>query len=968
MKKLLSVLLVITLLTLPTVVLGEAEAEGKTVVYDEAQVTLFKLGILDEETYDGDAKVTRGEFINKVIKMTGVESIPLPSDNKFSDVTGEHTYAASISMACDMGIISGYSDGTFRPDETLTKEQAVKILMTLLGYEDYALSYGGYPGGYLTIAAVEGVLKKIPVGDFTECTWKSAARLIYNALHTDILQVESYPEKKYFSRENENPMTLWMGVFLHEGTVSANSTTSLNQPRGVREGTVKIDDIQYYENGTDASSFIGYPIRAYYKKDMGDNRGLVSVQPLNKIKEAYSNAENISDATNETDFSWYDENGVTQNHFPIAGGATVIYNGKYYEKPLTKELLKPKMGSVKVLDTTYDGIADIVFIENVKVYFLKSSPQGGKIVDTYDNETIIIDLDDPAVKINVIKDGEAYEYEKIKKNDVLTISESDDGTLYNITVSRERLKGILLARDEDTLTIDEYQLKMVQSNKAYLSSLKLGEKITFYLTADDRIAGYGNISQGGYEYGYLIIGSVSLEGIDSEKNAQVRIFKLNDTVESYALSEDIMLDGERYGTDGKYTPGSVLKKLAVITPGTPKAGDKNQTIFCNQLIKFKLNDEGEIADILLPADNTVENGGTGEYIEEFSFDYSDTINGVAYMDVGFLDGIYTVTGGTRIKIPSDQQWSKFYSGEVSVDDIEKQIYTFIGGWVQSSNAGGNKEKYLPLLDVYDVTEDRACTIMIQKARDGQVTTTEPYDIPTQEFFLVEKLTTTLDEDGMEVKKLYGCYMGAYGEYVLDVESIIGAQEYMENPYASQILSIEPGDVLRIATNTFGEITNIIKIFTMDKARNGYFLNASEFDDWKNHGYNVSLKESINYIHNSSISAWGGSYHNAIHCRYKGKVTGEFGTTVTIDLGTPKDAGKPMSERLLFIANSGGETFISVYDEETKTVRNGSVSDIKTDDPYQTIVVRNRCYTARDTIIINRKKSSGEIYWVGPYNN
>lgn len=967
MKKLLSILLAV-LLSLQMTAFCEAETESEVaVVYDEAVRVLFKLGILDEETYEAEAAVKRGEFIDKVIKMTGVESIPVPEKSKFSDVTGENIYASSISMACDMGIISGYDDGTFRPDETLTSEQAVKILMTLLGYEDYALAYGGYPGGYLSIATVQGVLKNIPVGDFKECTWDKAARLIYNALHTDVLQVETYPEKRYFSRENENPMTLWMGVFFHKGTVSGNSITSLNQVRGTREGTVTIDDITYYENETNASPLLGYPVRAYYKKDMGGARSLISVQPLENIKEIYADAQNIGESTSAVNFAWYDENGTAEYNFPIKGGATVIYNGKLYQNPITKELLMPQMGSVKVSDTDFDGIGDIIFVEDVKVYFLKSSPQSGKIVDTYDNETILINLDDPTIKVNVTKDGEPYEYEKIKKNDVLTITKSEDGTLYNIKVSRERLKGVLKARDEKTLTIDEYELKMVPSNKAYLSSLKLGEKTTFYITADDRVAGYGAISQSGYEYGYLIVGSINLGGVDSGRDAEVRIFKLNDTVESYKLSRDISLDGERYGTNGKYTPGSVLKKLAVITPDAPAPGDTNQTIFLNRFVKFKLDDDGEIEDILMPVDNRVENGGTGEYIEEFSFDYADTINGVTYMDVGFLDGIYTVTNGTRIKIPSDEQWSKFYSGDVSLQDIEKQIYTFKGGWVQSSNAGGNKEKYLPLLEVYDITEDRAGTIMIQKSRPGQVTTTEPYDIPTQEFFLVEKLVTTLDDDGIEVKKLYGCYKGAYGEYILDEKSILGAQGYVNNPHADKILALEPGDVLRIATNTFGEITNIIKIFTMDKTKEGYFLNASEFDDWKNHNYEGSLADSVNYIHNSSISAWGGSYHNAIHCRYKGKVTGEFGTTVTIDLGSAPGAPAPMSERLLFIANSGGETFISVYDEETQTVRPGTVSDIKIDDPYQTIVARNRCYTARDTIIINRRKSPGEIYWVGPYD-
>ncbi|MGF1460450.1 MAG: S-layer homology domain-containing protein [Leptolyngbyaceae cyanobacterium] len=53
----------------------------------------------------------------------------------FSD-TSNHVYAEEIELAADLGLIAGPGDGTFRPNSTLTREQAAAIIATFLGYTD----------------------------------------------------------------------------------------------------------------------------------------------------------------------------------------------------------------------------------------------------------------------------------------------------------------------------------------------------------------------------------------------------------------------------------------------------------------------------------------------------------------------------------------------------------------------------------------------------------------------------------------------------------------------------------------------------------------------------------------------------------------------------------------------------------------------------------------------------------------
>ena len=47
----------------------------------------------------------------------------------FKDVTNEHWAAKVIEEFASKGIVNGYKDGTFRPDEPITRAEAATILM-----------------------------------------------------------------------------------------------------------------------------------------------------------------------------------------------------------------------------------------------------------------------------------------------------------------------------------------------------------------------------------------------------------------------------------------------------------------------------------------------------------------------------------------------------------------------------------------------------------------------------------------------------------------------------------------------------------------------------------------------------------------------------------------------------------------------------------------------------------------------
>ena len=72
-----------------------------------------------------DAKLTRGMIVQMLYAMAGK---PDAGKAPFSDVSSGRYYAKAVAWAAENGIVSGFEDGTFRPDSNVTREQLAVIL------------------------------------------------------------------------------------------------------------------------------------------------------------------------------------------------------------------------------------------------------------------------------------------------------------------------------------------------------------------------------------------------------------------------------------------------------------------------------------------------------------------------------------------------------------------------------------------------------------------------------------------------------------------------------------------------------------------------------------------------------------------------------------------------------------------------------------------------------------------------
>ncbi|MFL8936304.1 S-layer homology domain-containing protein [Rossellomorea oryzaecorticis] len=89
-----------------------------------------------ENVYGPERQVTRGEF---AVFLSRALELPEVTENVFSDVVPSSALAKGINSASGAGIVSGYPDGTFKPEENVTREQMAAMVaraLLFLGYED----------------------------------------------------------------------------------------------------------------------------------------------------------------------------------------------------------------------------------------------------------------------------------------------------------------------------------------------------------------------------------------------------------------------------------------------------------------------------------------------------------------------------------------------------------------------------------------------------------------------------------------------------------------------------------------------------------------------------------------------------------------------------------------------------------------------------------------------------------------
>lgn len=110
-----------------------SDVESGTWYYDSVS-TLAGLGILQgykDGTFRPNNPITRAEFATIVTRFT--KAVDIRYTTTFSDVNEDNWFYDAVNLAAHYGWIGGYGDGTFKPTNSINRTEAVKIVNGMLG-------------------------------------------------------------------------------------------------------------------------------------------------------------------------------------------------------------------------------------------------------------------------------------------------------------------------------------------------------------------------------------------------------------------------------------------------------------------------------------------------------------------------------------------------------------------------------------------------------------------------------------------------------------------------------------------------------------------------------------------------------------------------------------------------------------------------------------------------------------------
>ena len=150
------------------------------------------------------ANVTRGAFAKMLVSFsTYRESVDAQGTvgTLYRDVPGTSQWAPYIRIAVQQGWMNGYTDGSFRPDNTVTLEEACAAVLKLLSYKTTDLT-GSFPQAQLNKAQQIGLRDQLTCTQGQAMTYEQCTLLLYNALRANTASGSAYGSSLGFTVSN----------------------------------------------------------------------------------------------------------------------------------------------------------------------------------------------------------------------------------------------------------------------------------------------------------------------------------------------------------------------------------------------------------------------------------------------------------------------------------------------------------------------------------------------------------------------------------------------------------------------------------------------------------------------------------------------------------------------------------------------------------------------------------------------
>lgn len=277
MRTFLTILIITALLLANVTVLSHAATNTVSTnvistisAVDSATMLLASMGVISADssgTYNLNKSLTRAEFAKMLVMASSYKDVVATTSKSspFRDVTASNWAAPYIKIAASKGLLSGYSDGSFRPNNTITLEQGVNSALKLLGYTQSDFT-GAFPYAQMNVYSNNGLSDNIVGGVGTLMTKGDAANLLYNLMGTSMKDgTQKYAETLGYTL-NDNGEVNYAGVI----SANMNGPYTVKSSNWANELGMSTSNLTIYKNGSTvtASDVANYDV-LYYSQSKG---------------------------------------------------------------------------------------------------------------------------------------------------------------------------------------------------------------------------------------------------------------------------------------------------------------------------------------------------------------------------------------------------------------------------------------------------------------------------------------------------------------------------------------------------------------------------------------------------------------------------------------------------------------------------------------------------------------------------
>lgn len=665
MKKLISICLaaVLMLLSFQGVFADGAVTEKQ----GEAISLLNGLRIFQDVTEEnGQSNITRAEFAKIIARLMGGET-GVSGKRIYTDVLPDHDAASSIEFLYNTGVMNGYGGAEFRPDGVVTLEEAIKVVVEVIGYSNRAQYEGGWSTGYYSMAASAGLLKGVPGKNTDPLTYASAAVLIQNALENDrFLVVEGYKDGEPLESKvkGQKYMEHMLGIYKYTGVVQSARNTSLSGDEvNFDAEKCEIGGEIFLTNGIDVEKYLGMKVNAYYHKDERSQATLLHISVHNNTVVVDVQSEDIINAEDKKKFEYYAGDKVKK--LSISLNAIYVYNGKILSVAGAGDLM-PEEGSVRFISNNGNGQYDVVIIKEYQTFVVeKVIAQEEKLLFKYDDGSLEFG-GETGITARYYLDGEETDFSSISAGSVVSVGMSKNlygEVLAEVLVSNNSVTGKVKSMSEQSgeqkvvledgseYVLNKNYIKRLEEERSNTYLPELGKEGTFYIDYFNRLAAY-SLSTAGKNYAYIVKCAYN----DYNEKALFRIFTKDGEFLTLEAGKKLKVNG--------FQPdlSKIKEQLAALSPeGT-----------FNQLVIYETNSAGEISEI-----KTAENKSNETYYiandEEFVYNKQYTSkrfykNMAEHAPFTFVDN-----RSIRFMIPTDKNREKDYKIEMKLPTTDVTI-------------------------------------------------------------------------------------------------------------------------------------------------------------------------------------------------------------------------------------------------------------------------------------------------------